>query len=255
MNLFALAAMTLFAYMTCWYVVSMFLKRMDVADIAWGLGFVLIAFLMIWQQSTPTTLQGLVFFLVFVWGIRLATHIGTRARKKGEDRRYNAWRKEWGKWLPLRSFAQVFMLQGILLYTIAVPILLVGTFDTGVSFGVLQGGALALWILGFFFEAVGDYQLRQFVQDPSNKGRIMTKGLWAYTRHPNYFGELCMWWAIGLLVLPIPYGWIGLLGPVTLTILILFVSGIPMAERRYQNNEEFVAYKMRTSVLIPWFRK
>jgi len=105
--------------------------------------------------------------------------------------------------------------------------------------------------MGFYFEAVGDYQLRTFTKDPSNRGKIIRSGLWRFTRHPNYFGEVVLWWGILLIALSAPNGWVALIGPVTITFLLLQVSGIPMLEKKYEGNPEFEEYKKRTSAFFP----
>ena len=113
----------------------------------------------------------------------------------------------------------------------------------------------SVWILGFVFESVGDAQLARFIKDPANKGKLMQGGLWRYTRHPNYFGEVTMWWGIWLLALSTPYGFFSIIGPITITFLILKVSGIPMLEKKMEENPEFAEYKRRVSVFIPMPRR
>ena len=108
-----------------------------------------------------------------------------------------------------------------------------------------------VWIIGFLFEAVGDYQLRRFIGNPLNKGRIMMSGLWRFTRHPNYFGEVVLWWGIFLIALSVPGGWRTIVGPATITFLILKVSGIPMLEAKYRSNPQYEAYQRRTSSFVP----
>lgn len=121
----------------------------------------------------------------------------------------------------------------------------------GGTLGIVDVLGLLMWGVGFFFEAVGDYQLRVFKNDPKNKGKIMTTGLWQYTRHPNYFGEVTMWWGIFLIATHVPFAWVSLVSPVVITILILGVSGIPMLEKKYEGNAQFEAYKRRTSAFFP----
>ncbi len=116
---------------------------------------------------------------------------------------------------------------------------------------LLDGLGIAVWLTGFFFEATGDWQLKQFVQNPANRGKLINTGLWRYSRHPNYFGEVTQWWGIYLIALSTPRGWITILGPITITVLILFVSGIPMLEKKYHGRPEFEAYKRRTSAFFP----
>lgn len=240
--------------MSLWFVVSLIKKRNDVADIAWGLGFVLLASVSYFISEASGVRGILVGILVSIWGLRLAWHIHARNKGKAEDYRYLAWRKEWGKWFYIRSYFQVYLLQGALLFLIILPVLIINK-SIGGGLGLLDVFGFVVWIIGFYFESVGDAQLARFIKDPSSKGKIMQSGLWAYTRHPNYFGEVTQWWGIWLIALSVPNGWLGIIGPVTITFLILKVSGIPMLEKKMKENPEFADYKQRVSVFIPLPRK
>ncbi len=195
----------------------------------------------------------LVTLLVTVWGIRLAWHIHKRNRGKTEDYRYAEWRKTW-RWFYLRSYFQVYVLQGTLLFLVVFPVLLINQIN-GESINTLDLIGLLVWLIGFFFESIGDAQLARFIKDPSNKGRVLQSGLWKFTRHPNYFGEVTQWWGIWILALSVPNGWIGIIGPLTITFLILKVSGIPMLEKKMIENPAFQEYAQKTSMFIPWFPK
>ena len=180
--------------------------------------------------------------LISVWGIRLAWHIHTRNKGKGEDYRYLAWRNQWGKWFLLRSYFQVFVLQGIFLYIIILPVLFINkSEDTPIIWLDILG--MLIWMIGFYFEAVGDAQLIRFKNNPNNKGKLLQEGLWSLTRHPNYFGEVVQWWGIGVVALAIQDGWMGLIGPITISFLILKVSGIPMLEKNMESHPDFENYK------------
>ena len=254
MNYFATLALLLFIYMSFWFVVSLIKKRNDVADVAWGLGFVLMTWMSFVLSDNSGTRGLLVGILVSIWGLRLAWHIHARNKGKAEDYRYLAWRKEWGKWFYIRSYFQVYILQGAFLFLIVMPVLLINK-NTGVELGLLDAVGVAAWLIGFYFEAVGDAQLARFIKNPTNKGKLMQSGLWAYTRHPNYFGEVTQWWGLWLVALSVSNGWFGIIGPITITFLILKVSGIPMLERKMAENPEFAEYKRRVSVFIPMFPK
>lgn len=231
-----------------WFIVSVFKQRNDVADIAWGLGFVLVAWLSMYIAGFSVKAL-LVNSLVTIWGIRLALHIYKRNKDKPEDSRYLEWRNTW-KMFYLRSFFQVFMLQGLLLYLISLPVIFVNYSVTS-SFSILNIIGIFVWAVGFYFESVGDKQLKEFVSKPENKGHIMDQGLWKYSRHPNYFGEVTQWWGILFIALSTVGSVFIIVGPLTITILILFVSGIPLLEKKYAGRPDFEEYKKRTSVFLP----
>jgi steroid 5-alpha reductase family enzyme len=240
--------------MSLWFVVSLIKKRNDVADVAWGLGFVLMTWVSCFISDASGTRGILVGVLVSIWGLRLAWHIHRRNKGKAEDYRYLAWRKEWGKWFYIRSYFQVYLLQGLFLFLIVMPVLLINK-NAGSMLGIIDFVGVVVWLVGFYFESVGDAQLTRFIKNPENKGKLMQSGLWAYTRHPNYFGEVTQWWGLWIIALSVPLGWIGIIGPITITILILKVSGIPMLEKKMEENPEFAEYKRKTSVFIPLPRK
>ena len=251
MSYYIALILILFAYMSLWFVVSLIKKRNDVA---WGLGFVLMTWVSFFLSSDSGVRGLLVGVLVSVWGLRLAWHIYSRNKGKAEDYRYLAWRKEWGKWFYIRSYFQVYLLQGVFLLLIVAPVLLINK-SAGTALGLPDIVGVLVWLVGFYFEAVGDAQLARFIKDPANKGKLMQSGLWAYTRHPNYFGEVTQWWGIWIIALSVSGGWLGIIGPITITFLILKVSGIPMLEKKMAENPEFTEYKKQTSMVIPWFKK
>lgn len=252
MSYYPALALVLWGYMSLWFVLSLFKRRNDVADVAWGLGFVLLAWTSFFLSGGSGTRGVLVSTLVSIWGIRLAWHIHARNRGKAEDYRYLAWRREWGRLFYARSYMQVYLLQGALLFLIALPVLIINR-SAGGPFSFVNRVGVCVWLCGLLFESVGDAELARFAKDPLNKGKILQSGLWQYTRHPNYFGEVAQWWGIWLVALGVADGWLGIIGPCTITILILKVSGIPMLERRMAGNPDFADYKRRTSALLPWF--
>ncbi len=136
----------------------------------------------------------------------------------------------------------------MVIISLPVTFIIVHAQDSGSILSVL---GICIWLTGFFFEAVGDYQLAKYKKDTASKGKIMTQGLWSYTRHPNYFGEVTLWWGMYVIALSVPNGWMTFPGPLTITFLILKVSGIPLLEEKYKDNPEFQAYKRRTSAFFP----
>jgi steroid 5-alpha reductase family enzyme len=235
--------------MSFWFLVSLIKKRNDIADIGWGLGFVALSWLGLFLSDFSIR-ACIVNTLVTVWGSRLAWHIYTRNRNKKEDYRYLAWRKEWGRWFYIRSYFQVFLLQGVFLFLIVLPVLYINASGY-ITFQMTDIIGLVVWSIGFYFESMGDRQLKQFVSNPTNKGKIMDQGLWRYSRHPNYFGEVTQWWGIFFIAISIPGALFTIIGPLTITILILFVSGIPLLEKKYAGRPDFEKYKKQTSIFFP----
>lgn len=195
MNYYLILAVALFIYMNVWFIVSLLKKRNDFADVAWGLGFVLLTWISFFISDNYNFRILIVAILVGIWGIRLASHIYRRNKNKKEDYRYEEWGKSWGKYFYIRSYIQVYILQGIFLFMICLPVLIINkNSNTGLS--VIDFFGIIIWIIGFFFESTGDFQLAKFIKNPENNGKLMRTGLWKYTRHPNYFGEVTQWWGI-----------------------------------------------------------
>ncbi|PKN41070.1 MAG: steroid 5-alpha reductase [Deltaproteobacteria bacterium HGW-Deltaproteobacteria-18] len=246
------AAVALFLTMNTMFVIGTRAHDNSLIDIAYGPAFVL-ACLGGWlaggmeMHFRPL----LMFGLLCLWAVRLAVHIGVRHRGRGEDFRYRNFREQWGEAFVWRSFLQIYMLQGLVVFLVAMPVLMtMAKPGPGLVWTDLLG--VFLFAVGFFFEAVGDWQLTRFKRSPAAKGRIMTTGLWRYTRHPNYFGEAVLWWGFFFLGLGSAYGWYGLVSPVLIGFLLLKVSGIPMLEEKYKGQPEFEAYKNATSAFFPW---
>lgn len=244
------AAALVFAYMSLWFVVALLRRRNDLADVAWGLGFAVLAWAGVLGQPRAAPRMLLLAALTTIWGVRLAAHIWSRHRVSAEDPRYRRWREEWGRWWAVRSYLQVFLLQGVFMLLVSAPLLVTAAAPPS-ALGALDVAGSAVWAFGLAFEAVADAQLAAFKRDPASRGKVMQSGLWRYSRHPNYFGEVVLWWGVGIVALGVPSGWLGLIGPTTITFLLLKVSGVPMLERRREGGEAYEAYKRRTSVFLP----
>ncbi len=241
-----------FVYFTLWYIIATIIKNASIVDMGWGLGFVILALLNYAQNISVHSL--IIMVLVAIWGLRLFYHIFRRNFKKPEDYRYANFRKEWGKTYLIRSYFQLFILQGVLMLLISSAF--ISAFQTNsVSNFTLTVVGTVIWIIGFFFESVGDYQLKKFVTNPENKGKLINVGLWNYTRHPNYFGEAVMWWGIYVIALSLGVPWYTIISPITITILVRFVSGVPMLEKNLRKREGFEEYIRTTNTFIPWFKK
>ncbi len=251
MNYFFFLAIVLFVYVSFWFVLSLIKKRNDLADLAWGLGFVLLAlvsFYINYQSYGLSLRSGLVTGMITLWGVRLALHIYFRNRGKGEDYRYKKWREEW-KYFKIRSYFQVFLLQGFLLFLISLPVLIINQAPAS-SLQIIDFIGFSIWIIGFSFEVIGDYQLKKFIEDPDKEG-VMQSGLWKFSRHPNYFGEVAQWWGVWIVSISATANIFGVLGPITISFLILKVSGIPLLEERMSRKPGFDEYKRKTSKFFP----
>ncbi len=232
------------------FVIAQQIEDNSIVDIGWGLGFVLVGwFSMAWGTVNP--IGTLIVTLVSIWGLRLTYHIARRNIGKPEDPRYAKMRRNWGSYAPkLQAFFKVFLLQGVLLFIIAIPIYASHVY-TAPSLNFFGYLGLIIWIIGFFFEAVGDAQLRAFIRKPQNKGKLMTSGLWRYTRNPNYFGESTMWWGIYIISLNSMPFYVGLLSPIVITVLLLFVSGVPLKEKAMEKRPGYKKYARETSRFFP----
>lgn len=237
-------------YMTMWFFVALLKKRVDVVDTAWGLGFIVAAWTSYLHSRPAGWLALIATVLVTIWGVRLSSHIYARNRNRPEDPRYAEMRQKWHSYVLLQTYVRIFLLQGALLLIISSPILFLHHYGAAEAHWWQYLG-IFIWTIGFFFESVGDKQLARFIGSPRNKGKLMTEGLWKYTRHPNYFGEVTQWWGIFLISLSTPLATPGVMGPLVITILILKISGIPLLEKKMQSNPEFRAYAKRTSIFFP----
>lgn len=242
-------SIVIFLFMLILFLVSLIMNDNSVADIGWGIGFIVVSFASLFQGGVLDLARIVMNILILLWGVRLSAHIYLRNRGKGEDFRYNIWRQKW-KFFILRSFFQVFMLQGLIMLMISAPVWYVNFSEpAGLSFFAILG--FIIFLAGFYFELKSDHELVIFMKDPSNRGKIITTGLWSLTRHPNYFGETLIWWGIGLFALGYPYGWMTLAGPALLTFLLRCVSGVPMMEKYLQSRPGWDAYAKSTPVFFP----
>lgn len=233
------------------WLVSLKLRNASIVDIVWGLGFVVVAWLVRLTVDGDDARQWLLTAMVTVWGLRLAVHLFMRNHGQGEDFRYRAMRKHHGDRFPLVSLVTVFLLQGVLMWVVSLPVQL-GQADATPKIGVLAVIGIVAWAIGLFFETVGDAQLKAFKADPANSGQVMDRGLWRYTRHPNYFGDACVWWGIALVAAETGTGAIGLIGAVVMTILLTRVSGVPLLEKSLNKRRPgYAEYVRRTSSFLP----
>jgi steroid 5-alpha reductase family enzyme len=251
-EIFGTTALTVAGCMLALWLLSLALRDVSIVDVFWGLGFALIAALTFsWTHDGSAARRGLVATMVGLWGLRLAGYLLWRNAGQGEDPRYAAMRGYWGGRFPWVSLVTVFALQGVLMWIVSLPVQVVMAIP-GARLGALDALGLAVWALGLCFQPVGAWQLARFRADPANRGRVMDRGLWRYTRHPNYFGDACAWWGVFLVALSSPYGIWSAVGPAVMTFLLMRVSGVPILERSiHKRRPDYVAYAKRTSAFFP----
>lgn len=259
MSLFLATFLIVIFAMALLWLISLSRRDASIVDIFWGLGFAGVAMVsfgypqLIGRSGELEILpprQLLVGGMALVWGVRLALHLGWRNLGRGEDPRYRAMRERYGRRFPLLSLPLVFLLQGTILWFVSLPIQLAGSTVGHPGLADWVGGGL--WGVGLLFETVGDWQLTRFRADPANQGQILDRGLWAWTRHPNYFGDALVWWGLSVPVIFNGYPWV-VVSPMVMTWLLLRVSGVPLLERALvETRPGYADYIARTSGFIPW---
>lgn len=249
------ALLIIMVMMSLLWIVSVIIRNVSIVDIFWGLGFIITAIFYYVQTDGFLTRKVILLILVSVWGLRLSGYLAWRNSGKGEDFRYREFRKKYGKQYWWISFFQTFLLQGFLMWLISAPLLGAQFYTDKNHLNLLDFAGIAFWITGFIFEAGGDFQLAVFKSDPLNKGQVLDKGLWKYTRHPNYFGDTAVWWGYGLLCLAAG-SYLPVLGSMLMTALIIKVSGVALLEKSLKDQKpEYKEYIRKTSAFIPWRMK
>ncbi|HEX7411203.1 MAG TPA: DUF1295 domain-containing protein [Bacteroidales bacterium] len=251
LQLIAWSAFIIVFYMTVIFLLAQSLQDNSIVDIGWGIGFIFITIFTLFAEEINFR-KILISSLIFIWGCRLSAHIFIRNHGRGEDFRYRNWRNKW-KRFQLRSYFQIFLLQGFIMLIVALPIIWVNAAAPR-SFGFYDTIGLTIFLCGFFIEVKGDWQLIQFKKQPENAGKLMTLGLWQYTRHPNYFGEALLWWGIWLFAIHEINGLFTIIAPLTVTLLLRFISGVPLLEKKYVGRPDWEAYKAKTPVFIPFLK-
>ena len=249
------AIVTIACLMLATWSVSLLRRDASIVDIVWGLGFVLVA----WAAKFVTGASGagnwLLLLMVTVWGLRLAGYLAKRNLGKAEDFRYQAMRRKHGERFAIVSLYTVFGLQGALMIVVSLPVTL-GQRDTSAGAGFVVFLGFVVWAIGIYFEAVGDAQLARFKRDPRNAGQIMDQGLWALTRHPNYFGDSLVWWGLAIVGSSQGAGVWAFLGAGVMTVLLVRVSGAAMLDRLLAKRKPgYAEYMARTSGFIPMPRR
>ena len=248
-----LGLLLILACMTLLWLISLLKKDVSIVDIFWGLGFIIVSLFYFNLNQSHSIRQWFVLALVIFWGLRLALYILRRNWDHGEDPRYRAWREQAGSSFWWKSYFKVFLLQGVVLWIVSWP-LQAAQQSAKPLWTIFDVIAIILWSGGFLFETVGDFQLARFKRKLLNKGKVMRTGLWACTRHPNYFGEALIWWGFFAFALNAPSSWWTIISPMLMTFLLMRVSGVAMLEKSLVvTKPEYKNYIESTNAFFPWF--
>ncbi len=256
LTLFLQASLLILLSVTILWIVSVIITNASIVDIFWGFAYVLVNAFYFFSLSEWHIRNMLLFVLVTIWGLRLTLYLAHRNWGKGEDFRYREFRQKYGPkrywWI---SFFQTFLLQGILVMLISLPLLATQFNTTDSTLHLFDYLGVGLWLIGFMFEAGGDYQLARFKSNPANKGKVLNTGFWRYTRHPNYFGDAAVWWAFALFSIAAGGYW-QVISSVIMTLLLLKVSGVALLEKTLtETKPQYRNYIEKTSSFLPWFPK
>ena len=247
-----LSGLVLLGFMIIAFLVGIIKKDNSIIDIFYGFGYVVLVWSSLLLSADFALRKIIITLLVTLWGFRLGIYVMIRNWGKPEDYRYQAIRERMGDNVILKSFFRIYLFQGFIIFLVGFPTLFANVSSHSMT-NWLDFLGVGLWIIGFYFESVGDYQLRKFLKNPENKGKIMDQGLWKYTQHPNYFGEVLMWWSLYLIVVNVKYGVFMIFGPIIITFMIIKVSGVRLLNKRFEKDDKYADYKKRTSAFIPWF--
>lgn len=256
LDYFLQAGLVILLLVTILWVISVFIKNVSIVDLFWGLGFVVVNWVYFYLKDDIFTRDLILLFLVSIWGLRLSVYLAWRNIGKGEDFRYQEFRRKYGVnrywWI---SYFQTFLLQGVLIMIVSLP-LLGANFTTDSNELIwLDYLAIIIYIIGLTFEAGGDMQLAKFKSNPANKGKVLNTGFWKYTRHPNYFGDSAVWWAFGILSIAAGNYWT-FIGSIIMTLLIIKVSGVALLEKTLTvHKPQYTDYIKNTNSFFPWFPK
>lgn len=251
-ELLPVTALLVAVTMTATWLASLPLRNTSIVDSVWGLAFAMVALVGALLGGGDPARRWLLAALTLTWGGRLSWHITRRNAGRGEDPRYARWRKAGGPGWPLRSLGTVFLFQGAILWVVSLPLQAGAALGRGRSPGWVEWAGVLVWAVGFLMEAVADHQLRRFQADPANRGRVLDTGLWRYSRHPNYFGDAVMWWGLWLVGGAGTGAWWTAVGPILMTVLLRWVSGVTLLERELTGRRPaYEEYVRRTPAFVP----
>jgi steroid 5-alpha reductase family enzyme len=251
-EIFITAATAIAVYMLVFWFVSIARSNVSIVDIAWGIGFVIVAWVVHLNAEHSNTRSTIQLTFATIWGLRLGAYLLNRNWGEPEDYRYAAMRRRVGPSYTYKSIYMVFGLQGTLMLVVSLPLMAVQGLPSTAPFGLIDWLATAMVVVGFYFEAMGDHQLTRFKADPNNEGRVMDQGVWAWTRHPNYFGDALQWWGFWVFAISVPGAAWTVIGPIVMTVLLIRISGVHLLERGLRKRKpDYEAYIARTPAFIP----
>ena len=256
LTLFFQASFLIFILVSLLWVLSVFLKNVSIVDLFWGMGFVIVNAVYFYNSGDFFHRKVLLLVLVTIWGLRLFLHLAWRNIGKGEDFRYQEFRRNYGAerywWV---SYFQVFLLQGALIMLVSLPLLGVNAQTNSDGLNWMDYLGILIFMIGFIFEAGGDFQLARFKNNPNNKGKVLNTGFWKYTRHPNYFGDSAVWWSFGIFSIAAGAYW-QIIGSILMTLIITKVSGVSLLEKSLTDTKpQYRDYIQKTNSFFPWFPK
>lgn len=236
----------------CTFLIGRRIGRYNVVDVSWGIGFVLVSFAVAIVGDGDGVRSWLLFVLVAIWGSRLSWHMHRKSSGKGEDPRYVEMLDRSGGHSTTVVLRKIFLTQGLAQWFVSLPLQLSAILGPTSGIGVVVAVVgMLVWTCGVVFESVGDRQLAQFKANPANKGRIMDSGLWAWTRHPNYFGDALLWWGLWLVAASVWPGALTVLSPVLMTWFLVFATGARLLEKSMSQRPGYPDYQQRTSFFVP----
>jgi len=249
-------AVALLLMMFLVWLISMRINNAGLVDVGWALGLVLLAAWYAWQGPGFPARKWILAVMVVAWGLRLAIHLVRRIAREPEDGRYQQLRHEWqGSNVKLR-FLLFFEAQALLDILLSLPIL-IAAINSAPQLKVLEYAGVGLWLVAVIGESIVDAQLAAFRREPSNRGHVCQRGLWNYSRHPNYFFEWFAWVAWAIYAMASPFGWLALICPSLMLFFLFRVTGIPVTEAQAlrSRGHEYARYQRTTSIFVPWFKK
>lgn len=250
-NLILQTLLLSFAIQIVFFIYGAWFKTDKVTDLSYGLTFILLAMFSLIINKTYYSYQIIVALMVLMWGVRISTYLFIRILKTKRDKRFDGIREDFWK------FAKFWFFQALAVWIISLPVTYLFSLKNSFSLNILMILGILVWTFGIVIETIADIQKFKFKNNKKNEGKWIESGIWKYSRHPNYFGEMLCWWGIFIFSIPLQSGtsWLTVLGPIFISYILLFVSGIPTLEKKYseiyKNNSEYQDYKKRTNLLIP----